>query len=424
MSILSKKIISNSLWMMLEKFVGIFGIIFVMSYVAKYIGPTNFGKIALATTLFAFVQALTWFGNQEILFKRVSRNRQLGVLYLANTQNIRRILFGLFGLPILITLYFYSDELTFIYGVATGLASYFITQDIYTIYNNAILKSYINALANITGLVVALIIRYIIVILQLDYTYFSIPIVLVALIPYLLKKFIFNREFEAPVLPTPRYQKYYLLAGSALVISSLAVSFYTQITSLMLAAIASTHELGIYAVAVMLGASWSFINFSIITSVMSKIYQEKDTYQSYSMAAKLNVMIVIISMSIILILNLFGNWIIQLLYGLAYTAAYELLIILAISTMMSGLGTIAARIMIKQGSYSYISKKMLCVAVSALPISYFCIQSFGLKGAAYSVLIIELLSLTFFNYFYKNGLIFKIHFFPFFKQSLKLKYTR
>src|SRR5690606_26033662 len=170
----------------------------------KYIGPTNFGKIALATTLFTFVQTLTWFGNQEILFKRVSRNRQLGVLYLANTQNIRRVLFGLFGLPILITLYFYSDELTFIYGVATGLASYFITQDIYTIYNNAILKSYINALANITGLIVALIIRYIIVILQLDYAYFSIPIVLVALIPYLLKKFIFNREFEAPALSTPR----------------------------------------------------------------------------------------------------------------------------------------------------------------------------------------------------------------------------
>ena len=67
MSILSKKIISNSLWMMIEKCISIFGLIFVTSYVAKYIGPINFGKIALAATLFGFVQTLTWFGNQEIL---------------------------------------------------------------------------------------------------------------------------------------------------------------------------------------------------------------------------------------------------------------------------------------------------------------------------------------------------------------------
>ncbi len=89
MGIFSRKIVSNSLWMMLEKFIGIFGVIFVMSYVAKYVGPENFGKIALATTLFTFVQTLTWFGNQEILFKRVSRNKNAGLQYLSSTQNIR-----------------------------------------------------------------------------------------------------------------------------------------------------------------------------------------------------------------------------------------------------------------------------------------------------------------------------------------------
>ena len=96
--------------------------------------------------------------------------------------------------------------------------------------------------------------------------------------------------------------------------------------------------------------------------------------------------------------------------------------ILGLATLCSGLGTISARFLVKEESYRYISKKMMCVAISALPISYIMIYLFGLKGAAYSVLIIELLSLTFFNYFYKNGLIFKIHFFPFFKNSLKFKH--
>lgn len=422
MGLLSGKVVSNSLWMMFEKVISIFGLIFVTAYVAKYIGPTNFGKIALATTLFTFVQTLTWFGNQEILFKRVSKNKLSGLTYLANTQALRRILFCIFSMPILLGLWIYADVLTLIFAFATALATYFLTQDIYTIYNNATLNSYINAIVNMTGLGIALAVRYLIVWLELDYTYLAFPIVLVTLIPYLLKKFIFNRQHKVTAQAPQKYRKYYLMAGSALVISSLAVSFYTQITSLMLAAVTSTHELGIYAAAVTLGISWSFVNFSIITSVMSKVYREQDHYQSYVMVAKLNVVIIGVSLAVVAVLALLGQWVIEVLYGSAYQDAYGLLIVLALSTMISGLGTVAARLMIKQESYGYISKKMLCVAVTALPVSYVCIQQYGLQGAAYSVFIIELMSLTIFNYFYRNGLIFKIHFFPIFKQSLKLNH--
>ena len=421
MGIFSGKILSNSLWMMLEKVISIFGLIFVTSYVAKYIGPTNFGKIALATTLFTFVQTLTWFGNQEILFKRVSKNHQSGLNYLSNTQKIRFYLFLFMSLPILFGLYIFTDLLTLIFGVATAFATYFITQDIYAVYNNAVLHSYINAIVNMVGLSIALAVRYVIVLFELEYAYLAIPIVLVTLIPYLLKRYWFNRSLKTPILNQQKYRKYYFLAGGSLVISSLAVSFYTQITSLMLAKLTSLKDLGIYAVAVTLGTAWSFINFAVITSVLSKIYREKDHYASYVMVAKLNLVILAVSLFVVAVLGVLGQWIIEILYGAAYQDAYKLLIVLALSTMLSGLGTIAARLMVKEESYAYISKKMLFVALSALPISYGMIYVYGLIGAAYSVFIIELLSLTVFNYFYKDGLIFKIHLFPFFKHSLKMK---
>ena len=421
MGIFSGKIVSNSLWMMLEKVISIFGLIFVTSYVAKYIGPTNFGKIALATTLFTFVQTLTWFGNQEILFKRVSKNHQSGLNYLSNTQKIRFYLFLFMSLPILFGLYIFTDLLTLIFGIATAFATYFITQDIYAVYNNAVLHSYINAIVNMVGLSIALAVRYVIVLFEMEYAYLSIPIVLVTLIPYLLKRYWFNRSLKTPILNQQKYRKYYFLAGGSLVISTLAISFYTQITSLMLAKLTSLKDLGVYAVAVTLGTAWSFINFAVITSVLSKIYREKSHYESYVMIAKLNLVILAVSLSVVAVLGLLGPWIIETLYGAAYQDAYKLLIILALSTMLSGLGTIAARLMVKEESYAYISKKMLFVALSALPISYAMIYVYGLIGAAYSVFIIELLSLTVFNYFYKDGLIFKIHLFPFFKHSLKMK---
>lgn len=418
--LLSSKIVSNSLWMMLEKCIGIFGVIFVTAFVAKYIGPTNFGKVALATTIFTFVQTLTWFGNQEILFKRVSKNLNSGLNYLVNTQKLRRFLFLCFSIPILIGLWLYSDELTFIFAIATALSAYFLTQDIYVIYNNAVLASYINAITNMLGLIVALGLRYLIVYFEMDYAYLALPIVLVTLIPYLLKKYIFNRSHISSIYHSKKYKKYYFLAGGSLVISTLAVSFYTQITSLILVTLTSTKELGIYATALTLGMAWSFINFSIITSVMSKIYKEKNAYATYKMIASLNLIIIVVSLVVITTLFFLGNWLIIALYGEAYIKAYSLLVILAFSSMLSGLGTVAARFIIKNEDYAYISKKMLYVAISSLPIAYLCIYYYGLIGAAYSVLIIEFLSLTIFNYFYKNGLIFKIHFFPLFKHMLKL----
>lgn len=422
MSLLNKKIISNSFWIMFEKLIGIFGLIFVTSYVAKYIGPENFGKIALATTVFTFVQTLTWFGNQEILFKRVSKNKKLGLQYLYSTQRVRKLLFNFLSIPIMIFFYFYTDQLTFIFSIATAIAVYFVTQDIYAIYNNAVLTSYINAIVNMIGLGLALLIRYIIAYYKWDIQLLAIPIVLVSLIPYLLKKYLFNKKDVARNIKNKGYTKYYFFAGSALVISTLSISLYTQINSLFLAALSSTYDLGLYVAALPIGMSWSFVNSAIITSVLSKIYQEKDYYKSYVMIAKLNLIIIIVSSLIIITIAVIGKWLIIRLYGSDYLASYELLVILAFATMFSGLGTIAARLMVKEESYNYISRKMLLVALLSIPISFLMIKLYGIKGAAYSVLLIEISSATFFNYFYKNGLIFKIHFFPVFNNNIKNRY--
>ncbi|WP_303275464.1 oligosaccharide flippase family protein [Acinetobacter soli] len=409
---MSKKILSNSAWMMFEKVISMFGLIFVMSYVAKYIGPSNFGKITLATTVFTFIQAITWFGNQDIVFKRVSRNSNMGLQYLQSTQRIRRLIFLILTIPVLIWFYYFSDFLTFIFGLATGLASFFLVQDIFVVYNNATLNSYINTIVNILGLMIALLARYIIVFFKLDASFLSIPIILVTLIPFTLKKYWFNRKLIGKVVKANKYTKYYIFAGSSLVISSLSIILYTQVTTLILAKLTSTYELGLYSVAVTLGMAWSFVNQSIISSVLSKIYQEKKDYIAYTMFAKLNLLVVAISVCAILGILVLGKWVIEVLYGQAYLKSFPLLIIMAFAAMFSGLGTIAARLIIREEGYKYISKKMLYMAISSIPIAYGFIYFYGLIGAAYSIAFIEFLSATLFNYFYRNGLILKVHLYP------------
>lgn len=414
LGLIDRKIFSNSFWMMFEKVISLFGLILVNAYVAKYLGPSDYGKIALVISIFTLAQTIIWFGNQEVLFKRVSQNQLSGLNYLFATQKIRKILCLLISFPILVWLYIFSDFLTFCFGIAVAISTFFIIQDIFVVYNNAILKSQLNVYSNILMLLIVLIIRYLIVEKKLSPYFFCLPLALIGIIPFFLKKIWLNRKekiVKNKLLNEKKYTNYYLRVGSVLVISSISVGLYTQINNLLLGKMISTYELGLYSVAVTLGVTWTFVNQSIITSYMTKIYKENNKNKIYKIMGYLNIFIVFISLFYFALIYFFGKNIINKLYGAEYLQSFDSILIIIFSSMLSSLGIIIARFMIKDGGYSFLSKKTVLVTFLSIPLSFSFIYYKGLIGAAWSMLVVEFLSLTLFNYFYKKGLIFKIQFF-------------
>ena len=93
---MSKKVYLNSLWMMAEKLLSIFGLIFVTSFVARYIGPANFGKLTFATSIFAIVQTVSLFGSDNLIFQKTSQNRKTGEHIIFATRTLRNLFFAVF----------------------------------------------------------------------------------------------------------------------------------------------------------------------------------------------------------------------------------------------------------------------------------------------------------------------------------------
>ncbi|MEJ8494208.1 hypothetical protein U0X50_02695, partial [Acinetobacter baumannii] len=58
--------IRNSLWMLIEKGISLFGLIFIISAVAKYTGPTIYGEIALAASIFIVLKTIAQLGLDQI----------------------------------------------------------------------------------------------------------------------------------------------------------------------------------------------------------------------------------------------------------------------------------------------------------------------------------------------------------------------
>lgn len=407
---IDKRIFSNSAWMMLEKFLGVFGLIFVNAYMAKYIGPENFGKLAFTTSIFLFVQTLAWFGAQNILFKRFSQNAQSGLKLAISTQKMRQFLCMLVSAIALVYLWLYTDPVTFIFGLGNFIASYFIVSDFYTTYNNSQLISYVNAISNTIGLAVALILRFLLVYFEAEPYTMVYPIIIIALIPYLLRKIYYHQKNKKIyVTHTKKYNKYLFLTGSSLVFSTLSIVFYTQISNIFLAKFVSFSELAIYNVALTLGGAWGVVNQALITSFFSKIYEEKSFESQQIILRQLHIIVLFISVITLWVVILLGKWGVEFLYGNDYLLAANLLPYIVIVTMLSTLGTISYRYMIVFNAYKYLAIKMLVMAVLSVGLSYLLITRYGVWGAITCFLLIEFISLTIANYFFRKHIILKMH---------------
>ncbi|WP_152406441.1 hypothetical protein [Kosakonia arachidis] len=161
--------------------------------------------------------------------------------------------------------------------------------------------------------------------------------------------------------------------------------------------------------AVTLATSWSFVVLALVTSYFPAVYNEKDESAAALKATELNIAIAGISLCVIVGFAAVGKMFISMLYGPAFADAWLPALILCVATMLSTMGAISSRYILKTSGYRYLSCKSLIALILCVPLSFFFITYDGIVGAAVSVVVLEFISLTLLNYGYKKGTVLKMH---------------
>lgn len=404
------------MWMVLEKGVAFFGLIFVVSAVAKYLGPEVYGYLALAASVFSIVNVVARLGLDQVYFKTVSKNQKNNNILLKNMMNMISFIYFPLSFIVLGVFYFRIESSYFIFFIATAIANYFSAIDMRSIHFNAILMSRLNVVANTIGLLISLASRYLIVNFQLNIQWLCVPIIMVTLLPYLLrlyighKKSILERTYSYNKDVFKKYRTYFLAVGIPLVISMLSVSIYLQSANFFLAALKGSHAVGIYAVGSMLAGAWYFIPTTIVISFLSLVYKTNSEKDYLEQAGLILRYLLLITLSIIVILYFLSEYIILWLYGNAFKESILVFKILLFSYFFSVIGFYFYRLVMKFGGYNFLAKKMTITCILNIILSYFLIKAYGVIGAAYAALITEFVSNLIFNLFYKNILMPKVVF--------------
>lgn len=395
--------------MMSEKVITLFGLFFVTSFVAKYIGPSRFGQLALAIAIFQVVQVVAQLGCDNIIFKRVSQNATSGLKLIYSSFAIRAAIYIFIAFIVLAFFYKDTDFINFVFLLSVCIACFFTSMDVFTIYNDATLNSKFNTIANVFGLIIGLVLRYIIAFFELPIHLLSLPIILTTMVPFIIRLYFTPKIRNIKLKYKRRYNSYLFATGIPLVISTISMTIYSRVNQFSLSYFSGSYELGIYSVALTLGTAWVFIGNALSISFLSKIYSEKDEFLAKDKTSGLIASVFTVLLVFPVFFVLFGKRIIFILYGNDYLAAYNILVILCLSTIVTSLGFISNRYIVKLSGYNYLSKKTILILLFSIPISIAMVYQRGLYGAAYSVLIIELLSLTIMNYFFREGVVLKMH---------------
>ncbi|MBS1204513.1 MAG: hypothetical protein H6R25_1412 [Proteobacteria bacterium] len=410
---MKSKSLINSFWLVMEKIISMVGLFLVSAFVAKYIGPALVGKIALAVASFQIVMVVAQFGSENIIIRRLSRNIYSGVVLARISLLLRSGIYIIVALPVL----WYShskDMIEFVFFCSVAVASFFTTIDVVATYNDTTLNSKINAVFNVVGLIAALILRFFIAELKLNPLLLTIPIIVTTVLPFLLRLLHFARNGNKKTLAEKTkkpatYLKYLVITGSSMLIANISVAIYPRINLFFLSGLSDAHQLGIYSVAVTLATSWSFVVLALVTSYFPAVYNEKNESAAALKATELNIVIAAISLCVIVGFAAVGKMFISLLYGPAFADAWLPALILCVGTMLSTMGAISSRYILKTSGYRYLSCKSFIALILCVPLSFFFITYEGIVGAAVSVVVLEFISLTLLNYGYKKGTVLKMH---------------
>ncbi|MHB6564947.1 oligosaccharide flippase family protein [Klebsiella pneumoniae] len=196
-----------------------------------------------------------------------------------------------------------------------------------------------------------------------------------------------------------------------MVFSSLSVVLYTQCQSFFIFNFCGSAELGIYSVSVTLATGFGVLINALITSCYASIFSEPNERQAEVKTGQLLRWVFILSVFSNIILIALGDRIILNLYGNEFISAKEPMIILSFSATLSFMGSVTYRYITHYSGFLYLSTKTTISFLLSLVLAVMMIKRYGIIGAAWSNIIVEFISLTILNYFFKRKSIFRLHLF-------------
>jgi O-antigen/teichoic acid export membrane protein len=378
----------NSQWLILDKIVRIFVGIFLSAWMARILGPRDFGLLNYAVSFAALFFPLTELGLSSILVRELV-NRSADKTLLLGSSLWLKLLGGAFGLLVAVSsslLINRGDAINTLLILIVASSALFQSMDIIDYWFQSRLESKFVVSAKLGAFGLSTLFKGCVLLYHPSLILLAIAILLDSFLNAAALVVIYSvmsgsvKQWRASV-KTARG----LLGSSApLVLSGIMKALFLRIDQVMLLQMASPAELGLYSVAVRLSEGFFFLPAILYVSVFPNIVKAKNTSEEmfYRKLQQIYNIMAFMGYGLIVFFILFSKPIIRLLYGDAFSASAEMLMVLAFSLLFINLGTGRGAFLLSMNWTKVHSLTMAGGCLLNILLNLLLIPSMGGMGAA------------------------------------------
>lgn len=365
--------------------------LFVGVWVARYLGPNQFGIFSYCVAFVAIFGSLAKLGLDGILVRNLVRDPASSDYYLGTAYWLKLGGASISLCAVATTLSFTVQDTNttlYIFIIAIGLS--FQSFEVIDFYFQSKVLSKFVAGCKMIQLMISSIIKVCLVLVEAPLVWFVMiclfdQIFLAALFYFAYRMQgvgTFLRHFDLKIA------KHLLKDSWPLIFSGLVIMIYMRIDQVMIKQILTERDVGLYSAAVRISELCYFIPIIITNSLFPSIInaKKKNEYLYNQRIQSLYSLMFWTAIAIALPVSLCSDWLVVLLFGGAYQEAGRVLTVHIWAIVFVFLGVASGRWFISENLQRFSTIYTVIGAIANVTLNIFLIPMYGIYGAAISTL--------------------------------------
>lgn len=408
---IAAKIFENISWLLLDRAIRMFIGLFVGIWLARYLGPSEFGQLSFAVAFVSLFAVISTMGLNSIvvrdLVQRPSEsNETLGAAFAI--QFVGGTLATTFAIIVASVIQPDDSQITLFIVVLSFSLLFKPTEVIKYWYESQVRSRYVVWIESVVILASAAAKVLMILIGAELLSFIWLALIEAGMIGFgLVLIYLYQEPRTARWRVSLRRIGVMLEESWPLILSGVAIIIYMRTDQIMIGKIIGDEPVGVYSAALRISELWYMLPIIISGSavpVLVGLYeQDADAYfrklQNYFGYMFAYSAVVGAAVSI------FSPWIIGGLFGSAYLDAVSILRIHVWTGVFVGMGVLSGHWFLLMGLSNHLLYRTLIGSIVNVSMNYFLIPRFGGVGAAWATLVSQLVSAYLFDFMFNKSRI-------------------
>jgi O-antigen/teichoic acid export membrane protein len=371
-------------------------------WVARFLGPAQFGVFSYAIAFAALFGSLATLGLDSIVIRDLVRSDVQLDLCMGTAFWLKLLGSMLMLIAMLLAIRLTSnDSTTNLYIFIIGSGTLFQSFEVIDFYFQSQVLSKFVSFCRLTQLLISSLLKLYFILAEAELIWF----VVVSLIDQvtLAISLYFAFRYQKTGVSLRRFDlgtaKRLLRESWPLVISGLVVTVYMRIDQVMIKQMLGDEQVGLYSAAVRLSEGWYFVPVIITNSLFPAVVRAKEiSLKLYNLRLRrLYTFVVWMAIAFALPMTFLSDWLVVTLYGEAFRAAGQVLMVHVWAGVFVALGVASGSWFISENLQRLAFYRTFLGATINIGLNLLLIPALGLLGAAVATIISQSMAAFFFD---------------------------